>query len=789
MNEKVFKTLEYNKIIELLADKATCPSGKDMCHELLPYKTIEEVNDSQEQTSDALRRIFKNGSLSLAGTMDVRSSLMRLSVGATLGIGELLGISRLLKTAAAAKNYDRKSDDDYTDSLTGIFEQIEPLTNLNNDITRCIVSEDTISDDASPSLKSIRRETKILNGRIREQLQSIINSQNNRDALQDSIITMRNNRYCVPVKSEYRSRIPGMIHDQSSTGSTLFIEPNSVVKLNNDLSALAAKEQTEIEKILSLLSNACAIDKDTIEYDFKLLTQLDFIFAKGNLAKEMDASRPDYNEEHIIYLKSARHPLIDKHRVVPVDINIGDDFTMLVITGPNTGGKTVTLKTAGLLSLMGQAGLHIPALDGSKLSMFDEIYADIGDEQSIEQSLSTFSSHMVNTVKILDKADENSLVLFDELGAGTDPTEGAALATSILAFLHGLGVRTIATTHYSEIKLFALETPGIENACCEFDVSTLAPTYRLLIGVPGKSNAFSISSKLGLPGFIIDDAKSRIDITDRRFEDVIADLAKSREAIEKEREVLALEKTKAEQTSMELNERLKKLDTSRSKILDDANEKAKKILDDAKEYADNTLRKFHKLENSPDIQDAICQMENERNALHDKMKKSQKKRTVTAKPKKQHKPNEFHLGDTVRVLSMNTMGTVHTLPDSKGNMFVQMGILRSRVNISDVELVDEVVITGPGITKTGGGKIKMSKSLGISTEVKLIGMTVDEALSTLDKYLDDAYLAHLQEVTIIHGRGTGALKNAVAAKLRQTKYVDSFHIDEHNYGATIAKLK
>lgn len=788
MNEKVLKTLEYNKVIDMLKDMASSKAGAILCEKLSPYDDIDTVNCALQNTSDALSRIYKHGNLSLSGAIDIRPSLMRLAIGATLGMGELLSISQLLRTASVAKAYDRNFEETENDSLSQIFKEVEPLTNLYTEISRCIIAPDTMSDDASPELKNIRREMKLLNSRIHEQLQSIISNISYKDALQDSIVTMRNNRYCVPVKAEHRGKIQGMIHDQSQTGSTLFVEPEAVVRLNNEIAVLAAKEQSAIEKILASLSNQCALEKETLEHDYEILCRLDFIFAKGNLAKEMNATIPLMNNDHIIMLKSARHPLIDKKKVVPIDIRLGDDFSMLVITGPNTGGKTVSLKTTGLLSLMGQSGLLIPALDGSKLSMFDEIYADIGDEQSIEQSLSTFSSHMVNTVSILDKANENSLVLFDELGAGTDPTEGAALAASILSFLHNMKIRTMATTHYSEIKIFALETPDIENACCEFDVASLSPTYKLLIGVPGKSNAFSISSKLGLYDFIIEDAKNRLDNADKKFEDVISQLQSSRTAIEEERKHLSNLIEQNKKLKAKLSEKQSKLEEKKTKILDEANDEARRILDETKEYADKTLRTFHKLERNADVSDAIRKMENERNQLHGKMKKNEKK-TAPAKPKKLHKPNEFHLGDSVRVLSMNTVGSVLSLPDSKGNMYVQMGILRTNVNIKDVELVDEVVITGPGISKTGSGKIKMSKSMNISTEIKLIGMTVDEALSELDKYLDDAYLAHLSEVTIIHGRGTGALKNAVSSKLKSTKYVDSFHLDEHNYGATIVKFK
>lgn len=786
MNEKALRVLEYNKIIDMLQEKASCPGGKELCKNLLPSTNIEEINEWQKETSDALTRIYKNGSPSFSGVTDITPSLLRLNIGATLGMGELLSISKLLTVCAKVKSYGRKADEDSADSLSPVFDELEPLTNLNTDITRCIISEDTISDDASPELKNIRRNMKIINDRIHEQLTSIVNSQANKDALQDSLITMRNNRYCVPVKSEHRNKIQGMIHDQSATGSTLFVEPQAVVKLNNDLSALFAKEQTEIERILANLSNLCALSQDIIKNNYTLLVKLDFIFAKGNLAKDMNASLPLFNSEYIIDIKSARHPLIPKQKVVPIDINLGKTFNMLVITGPNTGGKTVSLKTVGLLSLMGQAGLHIPAFDGSRLGVFNEIYADIGDEQSIEQSLSTFSSHMVNTVKILEQADETSLVLFDELGAGTDPVEGAALAASILSFLHNLNARTIATTHYSEIKIFALETPGIENASCEFDVATLAPTYRLLIGIPGKSNAFSISSKLGLPEFIINDAKTRLDAADKKFEDVIAELEASKKAIDNERLSLAREKQAVDDMKKQLEADNEKLNISKEKILETAKEEANEILSEAKEYADKTLRDFYKMQNNGNVKD----MENARNSLHGKIKKNQtNKKTTESTPKKVHKANELHLGDIVKVFSMNTTGTILSLPDAKGNMFVQMGILRSTVNINDVELVDEVVISGPGITKTGSGKIKMSKTMNISTEIKLIGMTVDEAMSHLDKYLDDAYLAHLKEIRVIHGRGTGALKNAVAAKLKKTKYVDSFNLDEHNYGATVVKFK
>ena len=789
MNAKTLKVLEYNKIIEMLVSHATSFDGKAMCEALTPSHDLATINEQLGHTKDALDRVYRQGSVSFAGGGDLKMIIASLSVGSNLSCEELLAVSSMLSAVQRVKTYSDKED--IEDSLSGFFAEINPLTSLNNEIKRCIISEDTVSDEASAELKSIRRRMKQVGSNIHETLNSIISSQAGKGLLQDNLVTTRNNRYCIPVKAEHQSKFPGMLHDQSQTGSTVFIEPMAVVKLNNDLAQLELDEAAEIARILANLSAMCAGETDTLKHNSKLLAHLDFIFAKALLAKEMKASYPVFDTEKYIDLKKARHPLINKSSVVPVDIVLGGSYTLLVITGPNTGGKTVALKTLGLLTAMGQSGLFIPAFDNSRLTVFNDIYADIGDEQSIEQSLSTFSSHMVNTVSILGKADSNSLVLFDELGAGTDPVEGAALATSILAHLKDKNVLTMATTHYSEIKLYALETEGVENACCEFDVETLRPTYRLLIGIPGKSNAFAISSRLGLSNAIIDDAKKRVDSNDKHFEDIIASLNNERMDLERRIEELTLKEMEYEEKANKLANDIDKLNASKEKTLEKARAEALEILSEAKEYADESIRKYNRWLKSPDFQK---EMENERNALHGKIKASSKNtnKLGTTTPKKQHKATDFKLGDAVKVHSLNLNGTVSSLPNAKGELFVQMGILRSQVHISDLELIDENVITAPGLSKTGSGKIKMSKSMTISPEVNLIGMTVDEALTVLDKYMDDAYLAHLPKVTIIHGRGTGALKNAVTSYLKKCKHVANYTLGDAGqggYGVTVVEFK
>ena len=782
MNQKALSSLEYPKIIERLIEKASSPMGKELCRKLQPSTDINKIRLMQTQTKDALTRLFQKGSVSFGSVKDIRGSLKRLEIGSSLGIMEILSVCALLENTSRVKAYSRGDRSDLpSDSLDSMFEQLAPLTPLSSEIRRCILSEDEISDDASPALRQVRRNMKVTNDRIHTQLSGLVNG-NARTYLQDSVITMRNGRYCIPVKAEYKGQVPGMIHDQSSTGSTLFIEPMAVVKLNNDMRELELQEQKEIEIILAGLSEQIAEEREAIALNLELMVQLDFIFARAGLAMDMNGSEPVFNEEGRVLLKKARHPLIPKKKVVPIDIRLGDDFDLLIITGPNTGGKTVSLKTVGLLTLMGQAGLHIPALDRSELALFHEIYADIGDEQSIEQSLSTFSSHMTNIVSFLEKADSRSLVLFDELGAGTDPTEGAALAISILSYLHDKGIRTMATTHYSELKVYALSTPGVENACCEFSVETLRPTYRLLIGIPGKSNAFAISSKLGLSDQIIERAKEQISEQDESFEDVLSSLEENRVTIENERLEIARYKEEIKTLKAQLESRQEKLDAQRDRILRQANEEAHKVLEEAKEYADQTMKLFHKFQKNNVDTSAV---ERERQELRKRMNKAEKNmsdRQETKKPKKQLTAKDIRPGDSVKVLSMNLKGTVGSRPDSKGFLFVQMGIIRSKVHLSDLELVDEPVITIPSLQKTGAGKIRMSKSASVSTEINLLGRTVDEAIAELDKYLDDAYIAHLKSVRIVHGKGTGALRKGIHDYLRRQKHVSSFRLGEFGEG-------
>ncbi len=792
MNDKALRTLEYNKIVDKLCSLAGTSYGKELCAHLLPGSDLITIRKLQQQTTDALSRLLRRGSVSFSGIHDIRPSVMRLKIGSTLSASELLHISSDLDATLRLKaygGYTGKDSENLTeDTLTEFFAGLEPLTPLNNEIKRCIISEEEIADDASPALKSVRRAIKNANDKIHSELGSILNS--SRTLLQENIITMRNGRYCLPVRSEFKNQFQGMIHDQSSTGSTLFIEPIAIVRLNNELKELAVKEQEEIEKVLAELSNQAGEYSEGLEYNFHTLSELDFIFARASLSKQMKGSQPSFNKEGRLNIKKGRHPLIDPKKVVPIDIMMGKDFTMLIITGPNTGGKTVTLKTVGLLTLMGQAGLHIPAFDGSELAVFEEVYADIGDEQSIEQSLSTFSSHMTNIVKILEKADINSLVLFDELGAGTDPTEGAALAMSILSSLHRRDIRAMATTHYSELKIYALSTEGVSNASCEFDVETLRPTYRLLIGIPGKSNAFAISSKLGLPDYIIEDAKERIGHQEKSFEDLISDLEENRVTIEKEQNEIAKYKQEIEQLKKSLAKKTESLEANRERLLKEAKEQAAIVLQEAKEFADQSIRRYNKwLQEGGDIKE----MENERNSLRERLSDSESK-LMKEKKKNAKTPSakNIKVGDSVNVISLNLKGTISTLPNAKGDLYVQMGILRSLVNIKDIELLDEEVITAPGYNKTQSGKIKMSKSATIHPDINLIGKTVDEALSDLEKYLDDAYLAHLPQVTVIHGRGTGALRNAIHARLKKLSYVKSFRLGafgEGDQGVTIVEFK
>lgn len=828
MNQKALKTLEYTKIISQLESHAASPLGKSLCRDLVPSSDLEEVRTWQAQTTDAADRVRLKGTVSFSGLRDIGSSLKRLEIGSSLSISELLSISSVLTVTARAKAYGRQDIPENTftprfpgqqppkqtaaeeyapDSLDPLFQALEPLTPVNNEIKRCILSEDEIADDASPGLSHVRRSLKACADRIHTQLNSILNS--HRTYLQDAVITMRDGRYCLPVKSEYKSQVSGMVHDQSATGSTLFIEPMAIVKLNNEIRELEIQEQKEIEAVLASLSNQTAPHIEELQLDMELLAQLDFIFAKAALSHQYRCTAPIFNDKGYINIKDGRHPLLDQKKAVPINVWLGKDFDLLIVTGPNTGGKTVSLKTVGLFTLMGQAGLHIPAWEGSELAVFDNVFADIGDEQSIEQSLSTFSAHMTNTVRILSEADSRSLCLFDELGAGTDPTEGAALAIAMLSFLHNMKCRTMATTHYSELKVFALTTPGVENACCEFNVETLQPTYRLLIGVPGKSNAFAISKKLGLPDYIIEDAKNHLEAKDESFEDLLTSLENSRVTIEKEQEEIRSYKEEIAQLKSRLTRKEEHLDERKDKMIRNAAEEAQRILREAKETADQTIRQINKLAADSGVNK---ELEAQRTKLREQLKKTDDKLAVKTKgPSQPVSAKKLKIGDGVKVLSMNLKGTVSSLPDSTGNLFVQMGILRSKVNIRDIELIreDDIsatlgdgssrsygAVSGTGTSKSkktfsqakgshsGSGQIKMSKSFSVSPEVNLIGMTTDEAVPAMEKYLDDAYLAHLPSVRVVHGRGTGALKTACHKRLKQLKYVKDFRLGEFGEGGT-----
>ncbi|WP_026893217.1 endonuclease MutS2 [Lacrimispora aerotolerans] len=797
MNQKALKTLEYHKIIGTLTEYATSDAGKELCKHLVPSTDYQEIVQAQAETTDAVSRVRQKGNISFNGVKDIRPSIKRLEVGSSLGIIEILAISSLLTISARAKAYGRHEESELPeDSLEEFFRLLEPLTPVNTEIKRCIISEEEVSDDASPGLHKVRRQMRSINEKIHTQLNSILNS--NRSYLQDAVITMRDGRYCLPVKSEHKSQVSGMVHDQSSTGSTLFIEPMAIVKLNNELRTQEIQEQKEIEMILADLSNQLMPYLEELETDYITLAKLDFIFAKAALSKHYKGSEPVFNTKGLVHIKDGRHPLLDPQKVVPITIHLGRDFDLLIVTGPNTGGKTVSIKTVGLFTLMGQSGLHIPAFDGSELAVFDEVFADIGDEQSIEQSLSTFSSHMTNIVQILGQADSRSLCLFDELGAGTDPTEGAALAISILSFLHNMKCRTMATTHYSELKVFALTTPGVENACCEFDVETLKPTYRLLIGVPGKSNAFAISKKLGLPDYIIEDAKTHLEAKDETFEDLLAHLEENRITIEKERIQIESYKREVEQLKTRLTQKEERLDEQRDKMIRTAKEEAQKILRDAKDTADQTIRQINKLSSDSGISK---ELEAERSRLRGKLQDVDASLTLKKEKSRQTKgidPKKLKLGEGVKVLSMNLNGTVSSLPNAKGDLYVQMGILRSLVNLSDLELLQEDSVSSSGGkngTRQGGSgssSTRMSKSFSISPEINLIGMTTDEAIPQLDKYLDDAYLAHLPQVRVVHGRGTGALKAAVHKHLKKLKYVKEFRLGafgEGDSGVTIVSFK
>lgn len=781
MNNKSLSTLEYNKIISRLVSFACSDGAKQILHKLEPMTDIDKINTALDYTNDALTRVYQKGSVDFSRIKDIRGSIARLKVGSSLNALELLNISMLLECAAHIKGYYEQR----ADSIQPLIDMLDPVTLLNNAIKKCIISEDEISDDASANLRSIRRQKNIAADRIHTELNKILNSPSTRTYLQDYVITTRQGRFCLPVKAEYKSLMPGMVHDQSSTGSTVFIEPAAVVKLNNDIRELELKEQAEIEVILADLSAKAAEYTDSLLSDYEILTNLDCIFAKALLSRHFNYSRPVMNNKGIVNIKKGRHPLIEPHTVVPIDIYLGTDFNLLIITGPNTGGKTVSLKTVGLLTLMAQAGLNIPALEHSDIAVFDNIFADIGDEQSIEQSLSTFSSHMTNTVDILKKADSNSLILFDEIGAGTDPTEGAALAIAILDSLHRRNITTMATTHYSEIKMYALTTDGVENACCEFDVQSLRPTYRLLIGVPGKSNAFAISKKLGLSDNIINDASRRLDSEDIKFEDLVTDLEQSRVTIEREREELNEYKAQIAQLKSELTKKTERLDERTDNIIRKANEEAARILKDAKEYADKTINAMNKHGMT------VKELEKHRSAIREKMNKRQEKLKIepanNISEHKAHDISEFKVGMHVKVLTMNVIGTVSQIHKNKNQVTVLVGSLSTKMDIKNLAILkgykDPAETSSKPKGAGGSGKIKMSKSSSVSSEINLLGYTVDEAIAVLDKYLDDAYIARIPQVRIVHGKGTGALRSGITSYLHGVPYIKEFRLGQIGEGA------
>ena len=796
MNKRSLRILEYNKILTMLTDFATSVMAKKRCDRIKPQRDINVINRLQEETRDALMRLNRQGNVSFTGLTDINASIKRLEVNGSLTSRELLDVASVLNVASQVKQYGDGSDLKDTsieigfDCLTERFNQLIPLEHISSEIKRCILAENEFADDASSALKSIRRNIKLTNDKLHQQLAKMIKSDETRDKLQDSLITMRNGRYCIPVKQEYRSQFPGMIHDQSKTGSTLFIEPMSVVNLNNEIKELGNQELQEIEKILENLSNMAAEAVEDIAYDLELLTELDFIFARAKFARSYNGSQPIFNTEGIIDIRSGRHPLLEKHSVVPVDIRLGEDYNLLIITGPNTGGKTVSLKTLGLFTLMGQAGLHIPAMDGSRLAVFDDVFADIGDEQSIEQSLSTFSSHMSNIVYIVNHVTPNTLCLFDELGGGTDPTEGAALAVAILNHLKNMGARCMATTHYSELKTYALSTEGVENASCEFDVSTLRPTYKLMLGVPGKSNAFAISSKLGLPDYIIASAKEQIHSDSVDMETLIADLEKSKRSAEENANQIEKYKLELEELKNSLSQKEAELTEKKAEILAKAREEARDIVEEAKEVADQTIRDYNKWRNNPHKAD-LKAMEEKRGKLRDKINDYNKSGVTKATRTSNHKAKDFHLGDTVEVISMNAKGTISGLPDSKGMATVQMGILSSRLPISDLLIVNEPGFATDAERFRTKSRSITSKALTFSSEINVMGMTVLEATQEIDKYLDDAVLSHVDKVTIIHGKGTGALRKGIHEYLRKNKLVKSFRAGEFGegeYGVTIVSL-
>ena len=791
MNEKALKKLEYDKIIKKLMDFAVSPMAKEKAEALLPYTAMTDITQAQQETTEAVSMILRKGTLTLGGFREIRPQMKRAAMGGVLSMGELMNIGSFLYVCRRAKEYAKhENKTESYEKLDALFELIQPIVSLENEITRCILSETEMSDTASAALHKIRREIKQSHEKVKDQLNSIIASSAYKNMLQDPVVTIRNDRYCVPVKSEYRSTFPGMIHDQSNTGSTVFMEPLSVVQLNNKIKQLQAEEKKEIEKILLELSEKVTEQREILQANMEVLTHLDFVFAKGNLSLSINGTQPLFNLKGYINIQKARHPLLEEKKVVPISIYLGKDFTTLLITGPNTGGKTVALKTLGLFTLMGQAGLHIPAFDHSQLAVFDNVFADIGDEQSIEQSLSTFSAHMSNIVTILEEVTPYSLVLFDELGAGTDPTEGAALALSIIESLRKRKIRTAVTTHYSELKVYALSTEGVENACCEFDIETLRPTYRLLIGIPGKSNAFAISKRLGLSDEIIEGAKEFISHDEARFEDVITDLEISKKSVAFEQERAEQYRKEAERLKEEVAYQKNKTKEQKEKILSRAREEARQIYQQAKEEADNIIKQMNQTAKESADRQKLSQ---QRSAIKAKLSSMQEAFLKSPKKKSTHKPpQQLQPGDKVYVISFDQSGTALCAPDKNKEVMVQMGSMKIKVPLSELMLDDTPKPKNETPKKMISTNVKAGKSQYISAEIDCRGQLVEEALGNIDKYLDDAYLSGLKQVTIIHGKGTGALRSAVQTYLRTNSHVKSYRpgvYGEGEMGVTVVELK
>lgn len=789
MNDRTLRILEFDKIIDMLSSRAQSSLGKQMCLDTKPVYSLYEVRERLSETKEAFDIVLRWGSLPLEGIKNIQDNIKRAKMGFTLTPGELLGVCDILRCTKRLKAFikDGQKIEDYP--IVGeIIDSLVYIKNLQEAIEATVIGEDEISDRASEKLYGLRRSIKDKNSRIREKLQGMLHSYGK--YLQDPIITIRGDRYVIPVKAEFRGNVPGLVHDQSSSGSTLFIEPMAVVELNNDIKELLLKEKAEIERILSELSKVVSSNGDELLINNENIAYLDYLMAKAKFGLDLNGSIPEINDKGVVSLKAARHPLINKEVVVPIDIRLGERFNALVITGPNTGGKTVTLKTAGLLTLMAMAGLAIPVRDGSQVSIFKKVFADIGDEQSIEQSLSTFSSHMTNIVNIIENVDDKSLVLVDELGAGTDPTEGAALAMSILQTFYKKGAKLIATTHYSEIKIFAMEEEGFENASVEFDVETLRPTYRLLTGIPGKSNAFEISKRLGLSEDIINEARNMVSQDAAKFEDVIQSLQSKTTLAERELDDAQRLRREAQAIKKELSEKKYKLDTQRDKLIKQAQEEARKVVRDAKYEADKIIKELNELRSKAQDAAAIKEAEEARKKINDKLSNMVVKDVDTLEVKEGMIPlDSVNIGDEVYVTTLSQKGIVTSNVDSKGEVMVQIGIMK--INVPLKKLMKDIKKKKEA-KKTGVTKLVQQKANNISTSIDLRGQMVEEAIYSIDKYLDDAFIAGFERVNIIHGKGTGALREGIQQYLKKHHHVKSIRMGEHGEGGsgvTVVEMK